>query len=249
MDIQDRVAIVTGSASGIGRATAVALAEAGARAVVLADWNDAEETAALVAAAGAEALPHQTDVSDLGSLRKLFAEVESRYAALHILHNHAAVGEGVDVWPDVPPERCGLIVDVNLRGVILATQLAVDPMQRSGGGVVVSTSSGGGLIPVPQQAAYAATKAGVIHFTKSCAPMNLSHNVRVNCVCPGLVETPMVLETGGGKVAEWLRPLYEGVQLLQPEDIAAAVLDIIRDDALVGEAVEVGNDRRRTPRS
>jgi NAD(P)-dependent dehydrogenase (short-subunit alcohol dehydrogenase family) len=244
MDIQDRVAIVTGSASGIGRATAVALAEAGARAVVLADWNDAEETASLVAAAGAEALPVPTDVSDLESQRKLFAEVDRRYGVLHILHNNAAIGEGHDLWPDVPPERCAAIVDVNLRGVVLGTQLATRPMQRSGGGVVVSTSSGGGLIPVPQQAVYAATKAGVIHFTKSCVPMAESHGVRVNCVCPGLVDTPMVLETGGGKVAEWLRPMYEGVQLLQPDEIAAVVLEIIRDDAMVGEAVTVGNQPR-----
>jgi 3-oxoacyl-[acyl-carrier protein] reductase len=242
MDIQDRIAIVTGSASGIGAATAVALANAGARAVVLADWNDAAETADRVKAAGAEALAHRTDVSDLASLRELFAEVEQRYGALHILHNNAAIGEGADIWPDVPPERCGAIVDVNLRGVILGTQLAVEPMQRSGGGVVVSTSSGGGIIPVPQQAVYAATKAGVIHFTKSCVPMHESHGVRVNCVCPGLVETPMVLETGGGEVAEWLRPMWEGVKLLQPEDIANAVLDIVRDDSLVGEAVAVGNE-------
>lgn len=242
MDIQDRVVIVTGAASGIGRATAVAFAKAGARAVVLADWNDASDAEGEVAAAGCAALAHPTDVSDLESLRKLFAEVESRFGALHVLHNNAAIGEGADLWPDVPPERCGRIVDVNLRGVVLGTQLAVEPMRRSGGGVVVSTSSGGGIIPVPQQAVYAATKAGVIHFTKSCVPMHESHGVRVNCVCPGLVDTPMVLETGGGQVAEWLRPMYEGVKLLTPEDIAAAVLDIVRDDSLVGEAIAIGNE-------
>jgi len=241
MEVQDRVAVVTGAASGIGRATAVALARAGARAVVLADWNDTGETEARVTEAGGEAFPQRTDVSDLASLRALFAAVADRYGALHILHNNAGIGEGADLWPDVPPERCGRIVDVNLRGVVLGTQLAVEPMRRSGGGVVVHTSSGGGLIPVPQQAVYAATKAGVIHFTKSCVPMHASHGVRVCCVCPGLVETPMVLETGAGRVADWLRPMYEAVELLQPEDIANAVLDIIRDDSLVGEAVSVGN--------
>ena len=95
------------------------------------------------------------------------------------------------MWPQVDPERCAAIVDVNLRGVVLGTQLALEPMQRSGGGVIVNTSSGAAFMPLPPQAVYAATKAGVVHFTRSCTHLAESHAVRVNCVCPGVVDTDM----------------------------------------------------------
>ena len=244
MDVQGRVAIVTGSATGIGRATAIALAREGARAVVLADLatSELENTAARVRAEGALGVPIRADISDLGSLRDLFAETESRFGCLDILHNNAGLGEGSSVWPDVDPDRCRAIVDVNLTGVILGTQLALEPMRRGGGGVVVNTSSGGAFIPVPQQAVYAATKAGVVHFTRSCEPLFASHGVRVNCVCPGLVDTPMIRGTGDGvNVADWLRPVHDAVQLLQPEDIAAAVLGLVSDDTKVAEVVTVEN--------
>ena len=248
MDVQDRVVIVTGSASGIGRATALAFARAGARAVVLADLERAksalDETAADVEEAGAEAVPIHTDVADLASLRRLFAETDRCFGRLDVLHNNAGIGEGATTWPDVPPERCAAIVDVNLRGVVLGTQLALEPMRRSGGGVIVSTSSGAALIPLPQQAVYAATKAGVVHFTRSCAPLFESHRVRVNCVCPGLVDTPMILETGGGRIGDWLRPFHDSVELLRPEQIALAVLALVRDDTKIAEVVPVGNEPR-----
>jgi NAD(P)-dependent dehydrogenase (short-subunit alcohol dehydrogenase family) len=244
MEIQDRVAIVTGSSTGIGRATAVALASAGARAVVLADRRDAKVSAAAVTAAGAEALSVPTDVADLDSLRNLFAETERHFGRLDILHNNAGLGEGAKVWPDVEPERCSAIIDVNLRGVVLGTQLALEPMQRSGGGVVVNTSSGGAFVPLPEQAVYVATKAGVVHFTRSCARLFESHGVRVNCVCPGLVDTPMVLETGDGAIAPWLQPVADGVVMLEPEEIAAAVLELVRDDEKIAEIAIVPNEPR-----
>jgi len=243
MEIEDRVAIVTGAATGIGRATAVALAEAGARGVVLADLADLAETAAAVSKAGAEALPVHTDVSDLASLRALFARTDEAFGALHILHNNAGLGEGEGVWPDVDPNRCAAIVGVNLTGVVLGTQLALEPMKRSGGGAVINTASGGAFIPLPPQAIYVATKAGVVHFTRSCEPLAESHGVRVGCVCPGLVDTPMVWGTGGGdRAADWLQPILDGVTLLRPEDIARVVLDFVRDDSKIAEVISVEND-------
>jgi 3-oxoacyl-[acyl-carrier protein] reductase len=242
MELADRVAIVTGAATGIGRATAVALAQAGARGVVLADVADVDETAALVSKAGAEPLPVPTDVSDLASLRQLFARTDEVFGRLDVLHNNAGLGEGTAVWPDVDPARCAAIVGVNLTGVVVGTRLAVEPMRRTGGGVVVNTASGAAHMPLPQQAVYAATKAGVVHFTRSCALLAESHGVRVNCVCPGLVDTPMVYGTGGGdRPADWLRPFFESVTLLQPEDIANVVLDLVRDDGKVAEIVTVEN--------
>ena len=244
MEIQDKVAIVTGAARGIGRATAVALAEAGARAVALVDVNEAAlaESAAEVSKAGAEALPVACDVSDLESLRGMFARVEGAYGRLDILHNNAGIGEGATDWPDVSPERASAIIDVNLRGVVLGTRLALEPMQRGGGGVVVNTSSGGAFLPLPPQAVYVATKAAVVHFTRSCAPLKESHGVRVNCVCPGLVDTPMVRDSGrDGQPHPWLQNVIDSLGLLDPQEIADAVLALVRDDSQAGEVVQVAN--------
>ncbi len=241
MELSGRVAVVTGAASGIGRATALALAAAGCRGVVLADLHSCEETASGVKAHRAEPLFVETDVGDLDSLRTLFARCEEVFGRLDVLHNNAGLGEGAGVWPEVAPERCAAIVDVNLRGVVLGTQLALEPMRRSGGGAIVHTASGAATVPLPPQAVYAATKAGVAHFTRSCAPLAESHGVRVNCVCPGLVDTPMVLETGGGQPAEWLRPFHDAVTLLRPEEVAEAVIALVRDESQVAAVVNVEN--------
>lgn len=247
MDVQDKVAIVTGAARGIGRATAIALAEAGARAVVLADVKRALslESAELVRAKGAEALALETDVSRLDSIRHLMEETETRFGGLHILHNNAGIGEGADDWPDVSAERAAGIVDVNLRGVILGTRLALDPMQRSGGGAIVNTASGAAFAPLPPQAVYAATKAGVVHFTRSCVPLAASHGVRVSCVCPGLVTTEMVHESGPDGPAPWLQQIIDSVEMLTPADIAAQVLALVRDPESAGEVVSVANEPRK----
>ena len=243
MEIQDTVAIVTGAARGIGRATAVALARAGARGVALVDVKEPElaESAEQVRAAGAQALPLVCDVGSLEALREMFARVDAEFGRLDVLHNNAGLGEGPPDWPEIAPERAAAIVDINLRGVVLGTQLALPLMKRGGGGAIVHTASGAAFIPVPPQAVYAGTKAGVVQFTKSCVPLHESHGVRVNCVCPGLVETDMVHESGDGEVADWLRPMYDSVQLLRPEDIANAVVALVRDDTQVGEAVTVDN--------
>jgi len=243
MEIEDRVAIVTGAARGIGRATAIALAEAGARGVVLVDLKAAElkESEELVSETGAQTLALEVDVSDLDSLRGMFDATESRFGRLDILHNNAGIGEGSGDWPAVSPERVAAIIGVNLAGVALGTRLAIEPMQRSGGGVIVNTASGGAFIPLPPQAVYVATKAGVVHFTRSCTTLAETHGVRVNCVCPGVVDTPMLRDTNDGQIAPWLEAIMNTMTILRPEDIAAAVLELIRDDSKIGEVVSVEN--------
>ncbi len=247
MEIEDKVAIVTGAARGIGRATAIALAEAGARAVVLADIRQAlsQETADLVRANGAEPLALETDVANLESLRHLVAEAERRFGGLHILHNNAGIGEGATDWPEVPDERAAMIVDVNLRGVILGTRVALEPMKRSGGGAIVNTASGAAFTPLPPQAVYAATKAGVVHFTRSCTTLLESHGVRVSCVCPGLVTTDLIQESGPDGPAPWLQQILDAVEMLAPEDIAAQVLSFVRDPKSAGEVISIGNEMRK----
>ncbi len=205
----------------------------------------AEETGELVRRAGAEALTRQTDVADPESLRALFEEVERRFGALHILHNNAGLGEGDRDWPDVSVERAAKVVDTNLRGVVAGTRLVLAPMRRAGGGVVVNTSSGAAFVALPPQAVYAATKAGVVSFTRSCAPLAESHGVSVCCICPGLVATQMVEESGRDGPAAWLRQVIDSVEVLTPEQVAAAVVDLIGAPDNAGKVVQLENPPRR----
>lgn len=240
----DRVAMVTGAARGIGRATAHALARAGARAVVLVDVREDRlaETAALVRSAGSEALSCVADVASPSDLERTIAQTLDRFGALHVLHNNAGIGEGASDWPEVSAERVAAIVDVNLRAVVLGTRLALEPIERSGGGAIVHTASGAAFTPLPPQAVYASTKAGVVHFTRSCAPLAESHGVRVSCICPGLVATEMIAESGPDGPAPWLQSIVDQVEMLSPESIADAVLALIEDPESGGRVVEIHND-------
>lgn len=241
MNIEGKVALVTGAASGIGQATAVALAEAGAALVAVSDIQSdlLVETVGRIEQAGARSLAIRADAGSLEDWQAAIERIERDEGRLDILHNNAGMQEGVAGWPGVAPERAAKIVDVNLRGPVLGTRLVLPLMQRGGGGVIVATASGAGMMPLPWQPIYAATKAGVIHFTKSCAGLRESHGVRVNCVCPGLVDTPMMYEPGDGAIADWIQPVVDAAGLLRPEQIADAVLELIRDETKAGEAVPV----------
>ena len=244
MEIVGALAVVTGAARGIGRATAVALAEAGARAVVLADIRTGvlEGTVELVRKAGAEALAVECDVRDLGALERLLEQTCRRFGGVQVFVNNAGIGEGDKDWPVVSPERVGAVIDTNLRGVVLATRLVLEPMRRAGGGVVVNIASGAAFVPLPPQAVYAATKAAVVSFTRSCAPLVKSHGVRVCCLCPGLVDTEMVLESGDGGPAAWLQEVIDSVKILSPESVAGKILEMIGDDANAGAVVNLENE-------
>jgi NAD(P)-dependent dehydrogenase (short-subunit alcohol dehydrogenase family) len=247
VEIEGRIAVVTGAARGIGRATAVALARAGARGVGLADVDLAglAETGAQVEKAGAAALVVPTDVARADALERLFRRVESDLGAFTLLHNNAGINGGEPAWPGTPVERIEAMLAVNLGGVILGTRLALPRMQQAGGGAIVNTASQAGHVPLPPDAVYAASKAGVEMFTRSCAPLRESHRVRVNCVCPGIVETPMLYETTArGELAAWLAPVYAAVEPLAPEEIADAVLALLRDESRAGCCVDVPNRPR-----
>jgi NAD(P)-dependent dehydrogenase (short-subunit alcohol dehydrogenase family) len=244
MEIRDQVAVVTGAAMGIGRATALALARAGARGVALADVEEAalDETAAEVERAGAKALAVPTDVREPAQWERLLDRTESALGTPRILHNNAGVATATPTWPDLSIERIELLVDVNLKGVILGTRLALPRLQAAGGGVIVQTASMAAHAPLPPEAVYCATKAGVVMFTQACSPLAQSHGVRVNCVCPGVVETPMLRKTGlNGEIADYLKPIYAALVPLDPAEVADAVLALVRDDQAVARIVDVNN--------
>ncbi len=239
MEIKGSVAVITGGGSGIGRATAERLASEGA-AIVVADIDQpmGEETVRRIEGAGGRAAFVKADVTREADVRRMLDTAVSRFGRLDILHNNAGIGVGAPGFPEAEPARWHLVIEIDLQAVILATGLAAPIMQRQGGGVIINTASMAGLYPHRNDAVYGAAKAGVVNFTHSLAFWAAERKIRVNCVCPGIVDTPMVRR--GLEQAERL-----GVQswlpknLIQPETIADAIVTLVRDDSLFGCSLEV----------
>ena len=243
MNIQDKVAIVTGAAAGIGRATAVMLAGHGARGLVLADVDEAglQETAAQVSAAGAAASVSLTDVTRVDALRRMYEAADRTFGAIDIVFNNAGIVSGPPPFPDTAVDRVKLVLDIDLTSVVVSSQLAIHYMRDHGGGVIVNTASTGGLTPYLADAPYAAAKAGVIMFSRSCGDLKDQCAIRVNAVCPGVTDTPILDKTGGGQRPPWLGPILASIEILAPDDIARAVVGIIEDDDMAGQYVVVEN--------
>jgi len=250
MDINRKVALVTGAGSGIGRATAIRLAREGAS-VVAADVNEdgGRETVGMIEGSGGRATFVRVDVTKVDDARNMVSFAEETFDGLDILHNNAGIGSGQPAYPMGDPERWQEVLDVNLRGVILGTQYAIPAMQKRGGGAIVNTASlagvaaGYALDPV-----YSASKGGVVMFTASLAPLGAEINIRVNCVCPGVVDTPMLRAPRDGRTEEEQRALEEllrRIAILQPEDIADAVIALIQDESASGQAMWVYNGKPR----
>lgn len=232
MDINGKTAIVTGSAGGIGRATAMLLATRGAAEIALVDVNEAglAETARPVEAEGARASIHRLDLSDIPATEAWFRA----HGDVDILHNNAGVVSGAPQFPDVDAARIQWIIDVNVTSLITATQIAVQAMRARGGGVIVNTVSTVALGTGFYDAMYATTKAAVMMFTRCCAPLKAECNVRVAGMLPGLVDTPILDTTGAGGKSEWMKTVLANNEACRPEDIAEGVAMLIEDDSLAG---------------
>jgi len=237
MDPKGKVAIITGGASGIGLATARLLAANGAR-VVLADLQSELGQAAArdIEAQGGEARFVRTDVTKRDDLQAMLEFGVGQFGRVDIVHNNAGVGEGgqeffadgAAVW-----ERT---VAINLQAVIGATQIEVQHFRRQGGGgVIINTASMGGIEPMASSPVYAATKAGVIQFSRSLAYL-AAEDIRVNAICPTFTDTPMVRSQGDAAV-ELMRQHVGGI--LQPEQVAEGVLELVRDDSRAGAVMRV----------
>jgi NAD(P)-dependent dehydrogenase (short-subunit alcohol dehydrogenase family) len=244
LEINGKVAIVTGAGSGIGRASAIRLATEGAS-VVVADVDDsgARETVAQIEAAGGKTATLHADVTSIDDVQGMIDFAERTYGGLDILHNNAGIITGPPRWPDTDPQQSIRMLDINLRGVILGTQLALPAMRKRGAGAIVNTASMAGVgYGFPPNPVYAASKGGVVIFTASLAPLAGEANIRVNCVCPGIVDTPMFRRAADGPAdTRVLDERLRSVPILAPEDIADAVVEFIRDDSLAGRAMLVRN--------
>jgi NAD(P)-dependent dehydrogenase (short-subunit alcohol dehydrogenase family) len=237
MDPKGKAAIITGGASGIGLATARLLAANGAR-LVLADLQSelGEAAARDIQAQGGEARFVRADVTKREDLQAMLDFAVAQFGRVDIVHNNAGVGEGGEDFFADGASAWERTVAINLQAVIRATQLAVQQLRRqAGGGVIINTASMGGIEPMPASPVYAATKAGVIQFSRSLALL-AAEGIRVNAICPTFTDTPMVRSQGDAAV-ELAKQHVGGI--LQPEQVAEGVLELIRDDSRAGAVMRV----------
>jgi NAD(P)-dependent dehydrogenase (short-subunit alcohol dehydrogenase family) len=237
MDPKGKVAIITGGASGIGLAAAKLLAAGGARLVIADIESDAGAAAVReIEANGGQARFVRTDVTRREDLERMLDFTVQQFGRVDIVDNNAGISEigldfftpGSDAWEKT--------LAIDLEAVIRGTQLAVQQLRRQGGGgVIINTASMGGLIPMAISPVYAASKAGVIHFTRSLAYL-AGEGIRVNVVCPTYTDTALVRQHGD-VIVEQMKQEVGG--LLTPEQVAEGVLELIRDDSRAGAVMRV----------
>ncbi|MDR6872215.1 NAD(P)-dependent dehydrogenase (short-subunit alcohol dehydrogenase family) [Bosea sp. BE125] len=224
---QGKVALVTGAASGMGLATARAFAEAGA-AVALADVNaDAVRSVVeTLTGAGHRAIAIACDVSDLDAVAAMVTQTVASFGRLDAAFNNAGIQSPVVETADADPADYARVIGVNLTGVWNCMKHELIQMRKQGSGAIVNNSSLGGLVGIAERGIYHASKHGVVGLTKSAGLEYAARGIRINAVCPGIIETPMVsgmLETQADAMAEMMKEVPIG-RLGRPEEIADAVL-------------------------
>ncbi|KQO85957.1 SDR family oxidoreductase [Methylobacterium sp. Leaf91] len=243
-DFTGKVAFVTGATSGIGRATALAFAKAGA-AVTVADVSEKGnlQTARLIEEAGGRVLAVRCDVSKSEDVKAALDRTIQTFGKLDFAFNNAGIEQPVAPVSEIEDEDFDRLVAINLRGMFLCLKHQVPLLLRNGGGAIVNTSSGAGVKGIAGQAAYAATKHAVIGMTKSAALDYAKDGVRINAVCPGIIDTPMMQRFTGGTPEGLARVIAQEPvgRMGKSEEIAAAVLYLCSDMAafVIGHAMVV----------
>ena len=224
---ENKVALVTGGASGIGRATALAFADAGAK-VVVADVQveGGNQTVQLIEQAGGEAHFIKTDVSKADEVQRMVGQTIQTYHRLDIAHNNAGVEPQVAATADITEADWDRVIGINLKGVWLCLKYEIPAMLRQGGGSIVNTSSVVGFLGQPNMACYVACKHAVLGLTRTAALEYAGAGIRVNAVCPAIVATPMLdrFTQGDAEVAAELTADYPLRRPIDPREVAEAVL-------------------------
>jgi len=243
-----KVALITGAAMGIGRATALLFAREGAKVVVVDyDSKSGQEMARLVQDEGGEAIFVRADVSDPEDVQAMVRAAIDTYGRIDVLHNNA----GIDL-----PQATNVVatevedwdrtLGVNLKGVFLCSKYVIPEMIKGGGGAIINTASIAGLVPMPQEAAYGASKGGLVLLTKQMALDYAAHNIRVNSLCPGPMQKPtrdrlayLQEDDAALKKRQTLGRMVPLGRFCLPEDMACAALFLASDEACLITGTEL----------
>jgi len=235
MKLKGKTAVVTGAASGIGKAIALAFANEGAE-IAVADINieGGNETVRQIQQLKRTAFFVETDVSESESVRNLVETTIDRFGGLNVMVNNA----GVEVFQrlaDTDEQTWDRVISINLRGVYLGTRYAIPRMLENGGGAIINMASVAGLMGAGGLAAYNASKGGVVLLTKNTAMDYGNRNIRANCICPGFIATPMVEAImglpGAREVKDSIINLSPAGRLGKPEEVARCAVFLASDDS------------------
>lgn len=231
--LNDKVAFLTGAASGIGKRSALMFAREGARLVLL-DLNETagQVVAEEIRARGGEALFLRTDVTSEESVRDAFARGLGHFGRIDILHNNAGGSSGRDgSIVTAPIEELWRVLELDLLGTLLACRNAIPAMKDTGGGSIINMTSVVSMIGVPGIDFYTAAKGAIISLTRTLAMQHAEANIRVNAIAPGVTMTERVLQASNGDVSRFPLAKKQILGPAEPEDVAAAALFLASDEA------------------
>jgi NAD(P)-dependent dehydrogenase (short-subunit alcohol dehydrogenase family) len=243
--VENKVALITGAGSGIGRASALAFAREGAK-VVVADVSaeGGNETVRLVEEAGGKAMFVKTDVSKATEVEALIQKIVQTYGRLDCAHNNAGIEGIVALTADYPEEMWDRVLRINLKGAFLSMKHEIPQMLKQGGGAIVNTASGLGIVGIQGLSAYVASKGGVVGLTRTAAVEYAPSGIRINALIPGVTRTPMMTRQMGEN-AHLAEPQYISLhpigRLGLPEEIAEAAVWLCSEHAsfVVGHAMAI----------
>jgi NAD(P)-dependent dehydrogenase (short-subunit alcohol dehydrogenase family) len=237
MKLANKVAVITGAGSGMGRAAALLFAAEGA-AIAAVDINQtaAGDTAGEIAAKGGNAIGIGADVSKSSEVQHMFERAVENFGRLDIVYNNAGTIEKSEMLHEIGDDEFDRVLDVNLRGVFYGIKYAVPHLIKAGGGSIINTASVGGLKAFTGKPAYTASKAAVIALTQVAGMQYGRHNIRVNCICPGIIYTGMSREVHRERFGKELDPGIKGRisalgRIGMPEDIARVALFLASEEA------------------
>lgn len=227
-----KVAFVTGAGSGMGRATAIAFAKAGA-AVTAADISEKglQETVSEIQNFGGKVLPVACDVTKAGDVKSALDKTVQTFGRLDAAFNNAGIEQQAQPLSELSEEVWDRVLAVNLKSVFLCMKCEIEIMLRQGGGTIVNTASGAGVLAIRGQSSYCASKFGVVAISKVAALEYADKNIRVNAVCPGIIDTPMIARYTGGTEEGRARIIAQEPvgRMGRPEEIAGTVLWLCSD--------------------
>lgn len=248
MRLSNKVAIITGAGSGIGRASAILFAKEGAT-IVVADIHDGggEETVSAIKATGGDACFIHTDVTMASEVENLMKLTKVRFGRIDILFNNAGVLHRAASVENLQESEWDRVFAVNVKGIFLAAKFAVPVMKEMGSGVIINLASIGGVRPRKDSAAYASSKAAAIHLTKALALELASCNIRVNAINPVAIDTPLLRQAHPADFEKHKKDLIDTIPLKRmptPEDVAYTALFLASDDSamLTGTSINVDGE-------